>query len=88
VVVQLNGPGLQYEIGVCIATGHIVWLNGLYKSRPWVDFSIFRHGMMWALNDGEWIVGDGGYRDGNMFVIPKRTGLRWLKEMTAMSTER
>jgi hypothetical protein len=68
---KLNGPGMHYEIGVCIAAGHIVWLNGPYKPRLWVDISIFCHRMMWALNDGEWIVGDGGYCDGNQFVIQK-----------------
>jgi hypothetical protein len=40
---KLNGPGMHYEIGVCIATGHIVWLNGPYKPQPWVDISIFCH---------------------------------------------
>jgi hypothetical protein len=85
---KLNGPGYRYEIGVCIATGFIVWLNGPYKPRPWVDITIFRHRMMWALNNGEWIVGDGGYRDGFQFVIPKRAGAQWLQEMTSMATAR
>jgi hypothetical protein len=85
---KLNGPGYWYEIGVCIATGFIVWLNGPYKPKPWVDITIFRHRMMWALNNGEWIVGDGGYRDGLQFVIPKRAGAQWLREMTAMATAR
>jgi hypothetical protein len=34
------------------------------------------------------LVGDGGYSDGNQFVIPKRTGPLWLQEMTAMATAR
>jgi hypothetical protein len=71
---KFNGPGLCYEIGVCIATGLIVWLNGPYLPRSMVDLTIFRHRMMWALTDGEWIVGDMGYRDGYQFVSPKRTG--------------
>jgi hypothetical protein len=43
---------------------------------------------MWELSEGEWVVGDGGYCDGNQFVIPKRTGPVWLQEMTAMATAR
>jgi hypothetical protein len=84
---KLNGPGLQYEIAMCITTGLIVWLNGPYKPRKWVDISIFRHKLMRELLDGEWVVGDGGYHEGNQFV-PKRTGPKWLQEMTAMATAR
>lgn len=85
---KLNGPGYRYEIGVCIATGLIVWLNGPYKPRRWVDITIFRHRMMWALREGEYIVGDGGYRDGFQFVITKRAGPQWLQDMTALATAR
>jgi hypothetical protein len=83
---KLNGPGLRYEIAVCIQTGNIVWINGPYKPAQWVDISIFCDKLMWELLDGEWVVGDGGYQDGNQFVIPKRTGPVWLQEMTAMAT--
>jgi hypothetical protein len=71
---KYNGPGLRYEIGVCIDTGLIVWLNGPYLPWSMNDLSIFRHRMMWALADGEWIVADQGYRDGYQFVIPKQSG--------------
>jgi hypothetical protein len=27
---KFNGPGIRYEIGLCIVTGHIVWANGGY----------------------------------------------------------
>jgi hypothetical protein len=68
---KLNSPGLRYEIGVCIQTGNIVWINGPYKPARWVDLNIFCDKLMWELLDGEWVVGDGGYQDGNQFVIPK-----------------
>jgi hypothetical protein len=29
---KLNGPGVKYEVGVCIATGHIVWFNGPFPA--------------------------------------------------------
>ena len=25
---KFNGPGLSYEVGVCIKTDHVVWVNG------------------------------------------------------------
>jgi hypothetical protein len=53
-----------------------------------VDLTIFRSKMMWALEMGEWIVADRGYRDGYNFVIPKESGPQWLREMTAMATSR
>jgi hypothetical protein len=52
------------------------------------DLSIFWHRMMWALTDGERIVGDQGYRDGYQFVIPKQSGPQWLRDMTALATAR
>jgi hypothetical protein len=53
-----------------------------------VDIKIFCDKLMWELLDGEWVVGDGGYQDGNQFVIPKQTGPIWLQEMMAMATVR
>jgi hypothetical protein len=43
---KLNGPGLHYEIAVCIATVQIEWINGPYKPARWVDISIFRDKLM------------------------------------------
>jgi hypothetical protein len=43
---------------------------------------------MWALEMGEWIVADLGYRDGYNFVIPKQSGPQWLQEMITMATSR
>jgi hypothetical protein len=85
---KFNGPWLRHELGVCIATRLIVWLNGPYLPRSMVDLTIFQHRMIWALTDGEWIVGDMGYRDGYQFVIVKWTGPQWLQEMTSIATAR
>jgi hypothetical protein len=49
-----------------------------------MDINIFRDKLKWELLDGEWVVGDGGYQDGNQFVIPKRTVPQWLQATTAM----
>jgi len=62
-----NGPGLQYEIGICIQTGWIVWRNGPFACGDWVDLSIARYAITEQLGPGEKYLADGGYRsqDGN-----------------------
>ena len=37
---KFNGPGLRYEVGVCIQTGDIVWINGPYPPGEWNDLQI------------------------------------------------
>lgn len=59
---KLNGPGLKYEVGVCIATGHIVWINGPYKAGK-NDVTIFaEEGLLDALADDECVEVDAGYQ--------------------------
>jgi hypothetical protein len=62
---KTNGPGVRYEIGVCIQTGWIVWVNGPFPCGDWPDLRIARECLIWMLEDGECYVGDGGYYDGN-----------------------
>jgi hypothetical protein len=46
---KFNGPGLRYEVGVCILSEEIVWANGLYEPGKWNDLGIFwlhmKHGL-------------------------------------------
>lgn len=49
-------------MGVCIQTGHIVWINGPYACGSWNDQKIFNHGMRFWLGEGERVEADGGYR--------------------------
>lgn len=60
---KFNGPGLRYEVGICIGTGHIVWVHGPFPCGRYSDLSIFRLGMKESLLSGEKVVADGGYRD-------------------------
>ena len=60
---KFRGPGLRYEIGVCIATGHISWVHGPFPCGRYSDVTIFRLGMKQALVRGEKVVADGGYVD-------------------------
>ncbi len=57
---KFKGNGLKYEVGVCIVTGHIVWIHGPSRAGEgditlaWQAFSSF-------LNDDEMAVADSGY---------------------------
>lgn len=65
----MNGPGLQYEIGICIQTGEPVWTNGPFPCGSWSDLRIARNALVDALDPGEFYLADGGYRDGNQYSV-------------------
>jgi hypothetical protein len=70
---KFHGPGLKYEIGICIQTGWICWFNGPFPAgNP--DLKISRMGICHHLEEKEMLLADGGYRDGRVhFDTP--TGL-------------
>lgn len=53
--------GLRYEIGVCIQTGDVVWINGPYPCGKCPDIAIFRDSLMHHLGEGERAEADDGY---------------------------
>ena len=61
---KFKGPALRYEVGVCIKTGWIVWVNGPFPAGEWPDLNIARLSLIHHLEDGEFYVADGGYYDG------------------------
>lgn len=54
------GPGLRYEIGVSVLTGHIVWVNGPNQCSAYPDRKIFLKDMRGDLLAGEDVVTDKG----------------------------
>lgn len=67
---KLNGPGYKYEIGICIATGDIVWVNGPFKAGK-NDSTIFKEdGLMDALCEDECVEVDAGYKGSDKFKNP------------------
>lgn len=58
---KYKGPGLRYELAVCIQTGYIVWINGPYSCGSWNDQKIFTHGLVHWLDEGERVEADNGY---------------------------
>ena len=53
--------GLRYEVGICIQTGDIVWVNGPYPAGRMNDIKIFRHCLKSFLGVGERCEADDGY---------------------------
>jgi hypothetical protein len=58
---KFKKSGLRYEVGLCIATGDIVWLNGPYECGKWPDISIFRDSLLSHLAPAERVEADDGY---------------------------
>ena len=52
--------GLKYEVGICIHTGDIVWINGPFPCSIH-DVIVFRKALKSHLDDGERVEADDGY---------------------------
>lgn len=58
---KLNGPGVSYEVAVCIKTGWIVWVNGPFEaSTP--DSTIFIETLGHLIAEDEGVECDQGYK--------------------------
>ena len=60
---KFKTSGLRYEVGICLTTGNIVWVNGPYACGEWPDLRITRDLLIHYLEHREMIVADKGYRD-------------------------
>ncbi|GKZ00550.1 hypothetical protein MPSEU_001007400 [Mayamaea pseudoterrestris] len=58
---KFNGPGLRWEVALCIRTGHIVWISGPFPCGEWPDIKIFRQALKGMLGQGERVEADDGY---------------------------
>lgn len=58
---KFKGNGVKYEVGICIITGHMVWVHGPTRAGE-NDISVARQAFVSFLNDGEMAVADRGYR--------------------------
>ena len=67
---KFRGPGLRYEISVCIRTGKIVSYNGPFECGRWPDLNIFRNKLKGMLTVGEKVVADRGYRGDDKVLTP------------------
>jgi DDE superfamily endonuclease len=67
---KFGGPGLCYEIGVCIKTGKIVSFNGPFECGTWPDLKIFRSRLRGMRSVGEKVIADRGYRGDARTITP------------------
>jgi hypothetical protein len=65
----LNGPALKYEVGVCIKTGYIVWVNGPFVGSE-NDGTVFSEGLGTLLAEDEAVEVDGEYKGNNKIKGP------------------
>ena len=55
-------PALRYELGICILTGHLVWIEGPSAAGKWNDMAIFNNCLAHFLDPNELVEADCGYR--------------------------
>ena len=68
---KFDGPGLRYEVVLCIKTGWIVSINGPFLCGSWPDLRIARSKLHMMLSHGEYYLADLGYRAAYTPVITK-----------------
>ena len=66
---KLNGPGLKYEIAVCLRTARIVWINGPFEGSK-NDGTIFRENLSTLLYPEEAVEVDRGYGGDTKMMHP------------------
>jgi len=81
-----NGPGLRYEIGICIRTGWVVSFSGPFECGTWPDLNIFRAILKPKLGPCEHVIADSGYQ-GDPKVITSRQHKGFEHQLT-MNTAR
>ena len=65
---KFNGPGLRYEVAVSIQCADIVWVNGPYPCGEWPDLRIAQNAIIYEVDEGEFLLADGGYNDGSNYM--------------------
>lgn len=65
---MIDHAGLRYEIGICLQTGWLVWVEGPYPPGRWSDLDIAENCLHGDLDRGELYLTDGTYRDRNGFA--------------------
>jgi len=67
---KFHGPGVRYEVAVCIQMGDICWIHGPFPCGKYNDLTIFRLGLKRRLQPGEMVEADKGYRGDGRCRVP------------------
>lgn len=66
---KFNGPAVKYEVGVCIATGYIVWIKGPVVASV-NDSTLFKQHLAGLLAEDEGVEVDAGYKGHDALKAP------------------
>lgn len=66
---KFRGPGLRYEVGICMQTGWIVWYYGPFPAGM-SDAAIFKMNLYFRLQPWERVVADKGYKYQHKVLTP------------------
>ena len=64
---KMNCAAVRYAVAVGIENSYIIWVNGPYPAGEWSDITIARLSLVHMLNNKEFYIADGGYRDGGQW---------------------
>ena len=67
---KFKGPGLRYDVAICIKTGDIVGYHGPFPCGSHNDLTIFRVGLKRNLGGAEKVIADRGYRGDRKVITP------------------
>lgn len=82
---KFHGPGLRYEVALCIRSGDIVWVSGPFPCGEWSDLKIFDNELSHYLSPGERVEADKGYRHRYPQKVKthnpnERLGKKWMRK--------
>ena len=85
---KFNKGGLKYELGLCIRSGSIVWINGPFRcGMP--DITVSRQAILYALSEDERVEADLGYRGEQLKInTPNEFGKEDLEVMKSIARSR
>ena len=81
---KFKKSALRYEVALCILTGDIVWINGLYESGIWNDLMIFQNALQSELGENERVEADDGYVGAHPEYVKCPAGIGNLEETERM----
>ncbi len=77
---KLNGPGLDYELGLEIHRNQLCWINGPFPAG-YTDLRVFRlpDGLKGKIPEGKLVIADNGYKGEPTIRIPNRADSEIVK---------
>lgn len=77
---KFKKAAFRYELGVCIRTGDIVLIHGPFPPGDWPDLNIFRDAIKEALELGECVEADDGYRAEDPACVRAPSAPRFMED--------